>query len=122
MKEGAAAPPSKSNQQTNNNIPTILIITRPQTEIDYPLWKEAKEVWAANQPHVDKLARDLTQAGFRTMEHTMEAYPCEIPFARWQSMVKQWFWSTFANFNDDELEAACQTLVVKLRSGSVPTA
>lgn len=91
-------------------IPSLLIITRPQREIDYPLWDEAREIWAKNQPHVDELMKDLSTAGFAAVDYTVEAYPCEIALERWQKMVKERFWSTFANFSDSELEAACNTI------------
>ncbi|CAB9507858.1 Methyltransferase [Seminavis robusta] len=92
------------------NIPSLLIITRPQRDIDYPLWNDARDVWAKNQPHVDDIMNDLTAAGFRKVQYKVEPYPCEISLARWQSMVKQRFWSTFANFSDAELDAACKLI------------
>lgn len=91
-------------------IPSILIITRPQREIDYPLWDEAREIWAKNQPHVDELIKDLLTAGFARVDYTVESYPCEIALERWQTMVKQRFWSTFATFSDSELVEACNTI------------
>jgi hypothetical protein len=91
-------------------IPSILIITRPKHDIDYPLWPEARDVWAKNQPHVDEILKDLTDAGFQNVQYTMEAYPCEITLTRWQKMVKQRFWSTFANFTDSELDEACKII------------
>ena len=105
MLQSAAA---STEQQPST--PALLIITRPQREIDYPLWKEARDIWAANQPHVNELMMDLRKAGFQTVDYTVEAYPCEISLKRWQAMVRQRFWSTFANFTDSELEAACLTM------------
>jgi SAM-dependent methyltransferase len=96
----------------NNDNPTILIITRPQLEIDYPLWKEARQVWAKNQPSQAELESELKQAGFTTVSSTIEPYPCEIEFERWMSMVKGRFWSTFSNFTDEELEEACDLMRV----------
>ena len=99
-----------TTKQQQAQIPSVLIITRPQREIDYPLWAEAREVWAANQPHVDELVQDLKTAGFATVDYSIEGYPCAIELKRWQSMVKQRFWSTFSNFSDADLEAACKTI------------
>lgn len=90
--------------------PAILIITRPQREIDYPLWKEARDVWAQNQPSLEELVNDLKEAGFQSIEHSVEAYQCQIPIARWKDMVKARFWSTFSSFSDQELEDACELI------------
>lgn len=90
--------------------PNILIITRPQIEIDYPLWKEAKQVWAKNQPSQTELESELGEAGFSRVTNSIEAYPCEIEFERWMTMVKGRFWSTFSNFTDEELDAACERM------------
>lgn len=97
-------------KEKQSNVPSLLIITRPQKDIDYPLWKEAREIWANNQPSAEEFTKDLIQAGFNNVESTIEAYPCDISFQRWQAMVQKRFWSTFANFTDDELKAACQTM------------
>ena len=86
---------------------SLLIITRPHTDIDYPLWDEAREVWAQNQPRLEDLIEELKQAGFSNIAHSLDAYPCNIELARWQAMVKARFWSTFSNFSDEQLEAAC---------------
>lgn len=88
----------------------LLIVTRPQVEIDYPLWDEARQVWKENQPSASDFQKELEQAGFVNIRQTLEPYPCQIPLDRWQSMVRGKFWSTFSNFSDDELEAACQTI------------
>lgn len=92
--------------------PSVLIITRPQTEIDYPLWDAAREVWKKNQPSVDEFSKELLEAGFCDIQHTLEPYPCQIALSRWQSMVKNRFWSTFSNFSDEELREACAQMEV----------
>jgi hypothetical protein len=89
----------------------LLIVTRPQLEIDYPLWEAARTVWAQHQPSQSELLSELTAAGFVNPLPTIESYPCTIPLERWQTMVRRRFWSTFANFTDAELEAACQAMV-----------
>jgi hypothetical protein len=90
----------------NHRIPSLLIITRPQVAIDYPLWEEARQVWKINQPSVEELVHDLQEAGFTDIQYTLESYPCHISLQRWKSMVKNRFWSTFSNFSDDELVIA----------------
>jgi SAM-dependent methyltransferase len=90
--------------------PSLLIITRPQTDIDYPLWDEAREVWAKNQPSLQEIVDNLESAGFIDISHTVEPYPCSIDLERWKNMVKSRFWSTFAEFTDEELAAACESM------------
>lgn len=90
--------------------PSLLIVTRPQLDIDYPLWDEAREVWAKNQPSLKQFVDELQQAGFTDVKHTVEPYPCTILLERWQSMVKGRFWSTFSNFTDAELDEACERI------------
>ena len=91
-------------------VPSILIITRPQIDIDYPLWDAAREVWKENQPSLQQLTSELERAGFNDVKCTMEKYESSISLKRWQSMVKNRFWSTFADFTDEELEAGCEEL------------
>jgi SAM-dependent methyltransferase len=90
--------------------PSLLIVTRPQRDIDYPLWDEARQVWAKNQPSLETFVDELKQAGFTDINHHLEAYPCTILLERWQSMVKGRFWSTFSNFTDAELDEACHKI------------
>ena len=92
--------------------PHLLIMTRPQIEIDYPLWPAACDVWAANQPSHDALIQELYRAGFSRVHYSLESYPCQIALPKWQSMVKRRFWSTFSNFTDNELDRACNNMSV----------
>jgi len=98
------------NDDQNKSSPSLLIVTRPQRNIDYPLWDEALEVWAANQPSATQLTSDLQAAGFVHVETSIEEYPCSIPLTQWQNMIQQRFWSTFAHFTDDELQSACHEI------------
>jgi 2-polyprenyl-3-methyl-5-hydroxy-6-metoxy-1,4-benzoquinol methylase len=102
--------PSTTTTVTTTSIPSLLIMTRPQTEIDYPLWDAARDVWKKNQPSVDDLCTELRQAGFTDIQHSVEPYPCSIALSRWQSMVQNRFWSTFSNFSDEELLVACEQI------------
>jgi hypothetical protein len=90
--------------------PSLLIITRPQVEIDYPLWDAARKVWRENQPSAQEFQDELGQAGFVDVQETLKVFPSQIGLKRWQAMVKQRFWSTFSNFSDDELEEGCQQI------------
>jgi len=90
--------------------PSLLIITRPKYDIDYPLWPAARNVWANNQPHVDEIERDLLGAGFQNVTHRVEKSVCNMGLEQWLDMVKGRCWSTFSNFSDDELVDACEII------------
>lgn len=93
--------------------PSVLIITRPQIEIDYPIWEAARKVWRENQPSLKQLTSDLEIAGFTDVKYTMEKYDSSISLKRWQSMIRNRFWSTFADFTDEELELGCKELALE---------
>ena len=92
--------------------PSLLIITRPQTDIDYPLWPAARAVWAAHQPSATQLVAELQQAGFSRVTSRLESYPCQIALTAWQTMVQERFWSTFSKFSDEELKQVCEEMSV----------
>ena len=96
--------------QKNESGTSLLLITRPQHDIDYPLWDEARQVWAQNQPSLETFVAELQEAGFQDIHHTIETFPCSVSLQRWQSMVKQRFWSTFSHFSDEQLEEACERI------------
>jgi len=93
--------------------PDILIITRPQRDIDYPFysWEEVREVWAENQPSVEDIEDDLIRAGFGNVRHTMVPFECSCSINQWVGMVKGRLWSTFSHFSDNELEEASQLIL-----------
>lgn len=96
--------------EKNEGGSSLLLISRPQYDIDYPLWDEARQVWAQNQPSLETFVAELRQAGFREIHHTIEAYPCSVTLERWQFMVKRRFWSTFSHFSDEQLKEACERI------------
>ena len=100
---------------TDSQYPSILIITRPQIEIDYPLWSDAKEVWKQNQPSIEDIQQDLMEAGYTNIQWNVESYPCSITLNRWTDMIRSRFWSTFSNFSDLELENACNEITAKAK-------
>ncbi|OEU07610.1 hypothetical protein FRACYDRAFT_151255, partial [Fragilariopsis cylindrus CCMP1102] len=104
-----------SQSQSQSQYPSILIITRPQIEIDYPLWSDAKEVWKQNQPSIADIQQDLMEAGYTNIKWTVESYPCSITLNRWIEMIQSRFWSTFSNFSDLELEDACNEISAKAK-------
>jgi cyclopropane fatty-acyl-phospholipid synthase-like methyltransferase len=97
-------------EMKDGELPSLLIITRPQHDHDYPLWLEARQVWAENQPPLSQIEGELKEAGFRSIQHSVEAYPCSTPLPRWFAMIQSRFWSTFSNFSDEELKEACERI------------
>ena len=85
----------------------VLIVTRPQRDVDYPLWEAAREVWAAHQPSEALLVDELNAAGFRDVATHVHTYPHEVATDEWCRLVKGRFWSTFSNFTDAELDEGC---------------
>jgi len=113
MREGLRRRSSSFQKQTTPTTlppPSLLIITRPNVNIDYPLWDQARAVWKEDQPSIEEIEDELKQAGYTRLERSMEAYPCSISLPRWQAMVKNRFWSTFSKFSDEELEQACKSI------------
>lgn len=100
----------ESIEPSPSDRPSLLIITRPQKDIDYPIWSDAKVVWAENQPSLEEFVSELEEAGFTDVSSDIQRYPCSIPLERWQAMVRNRFWSTFAGFSDEELDAACEAM------------
>ena len=88
----------------------VVVVTRPATAIDYPLWDAARDVWAANQPAEETLTSELAAAGFADVAATLEAYPMKMPLDRWLSLVRGRVWSTFSHFTDAELDAAVESV------------
>jgi len=106
LRAGLAKMPKKEGAAP----PALLIMTRPQDDIDYPMWPAAKKVWAANQPGVEDIKGDLVAAGFTNVKHTMVPYTCSCKLTQWTQMVKNRFWSTFIEFTDEELAAGCEVI------------
>ncbi|KAL3806350.1 hypothetical protein ACHAXA_007691 [Cyclostephanos tholiformis] len=90
---------------------SLLIVTRPKYGIDYPLWPEARDVWAIHQMGSRELEDDLVAAGYKDVTCKTMTYPCAVRLDTWLSMVKNRFWSTFSHFTDVELEDGCARIV-----------
>jgi SAM-dependent methyltransferase len=116
MKDGLRRKQSKSTEESTDSYPSILIITRPQIDIDYPLWKEAKDVWKQNQPSIESIKNELEEAGYTNIVWNVESYPCSIQLNRWTEMIKSRFWSTFSNFTDQQLDEACNEITIKAKA------
>lgn len=104
-----------SSDEEGREDTALLIVTRPQIEIDYPMWPAAKEVWAANQPSADDIESDLHSAGFKDIRRDIKSYPCEIKLETWLGMVRNRFWSTFSHFTNEEIEVGCDIIAKEAR-------
>jgi len=99
-----------ASSSLEDDLSSLLIITRPSHNIDYPLWPAALKVWAKNQPSVESLETDLRLVGYQNVRHIIEVYEFETELSRWLCMIGQRFWSTFSEFSDLELEDACEQI------------
>jgi len=105
-----------SSDEEGKDNSSLLIVTRPQIDIDYPMWPAAKKVWAANQPSADDIEADLHSAGFKDIRQEIKSYPCEIKLETWLGMVRNRFWSTFSHFTNEELEVGCDIITKEANS------
>ena len=103
------------NENVGGVVASMLIITRPQVHIDYPMWSAAKDVWATNQPSANDIVSDLRKAGFQEVQQYIKSYPCEIELNKWLDMVRNRFWSTFSNFTDEEIEEGCERIMKEVQ-------
>jgi hypothetical protein len=97
LRNGLFSGKATNKQSKDEDSASLLIITRPQIDIDYPMWPAAKDIWAANQPSADEIEDDLHKAGFTKIQRSIKSYPCEITLNKWLDMVRNRFWSTFSH-------------------------
>ena len=116
-----AAETETTSDPRNTTYPALVIITRPQRDIDYPLWDAARTVWQRQQPHIETIRAELASVGYTQIAYRVEAYPCAITLTRWQHMIKTRCWSTFAQFTDRELHEACEQLAATYQKTSRST-
>jgi hypothetical protein len=87
----------------------ITIITRPQYP-QYPLFKKAKEIWAANQPDWKDVVEEMKVAGLHGVKATLRMYEAILKKETWFEMVRNRFWSTFSHCTDEELKCGVEEL------------
>ena len=102
---------------------SLLIITRPKHDINYPLWPQAYDIWSTNQPCTEQIVSDLLLAGYNNIAVQIYTYPCTVKLGQWLHMIKNRFWSTFATFTNEELHLGCEYIVKEAaRSSNSSTA
>jgi hypothetical protein len=108
---------SSSSSRNSKLTTSLLIITRPKHDINYPLWPQAYDIWSTNQPCTQQIVSDLQLAGYNNIAVQIVTYPCTVQLGQWLHMIKNRFWSTFATFTNEELYLGCE-YIVKEAAGS----
>ena len=96
----------------------VIICTRPH-EVEYPFFEAAHNVWRQNQPPKEYYVSLLEEIGFH-VSLTVFDYPAKLNIDWWTNMVKNRFWSTFSEFNDNEIASGVNEIYQKYgKSGFV---
>ena len=105
------------NKLTNDG--KLIICTRPH-RVEYPFFQKAHAVWRKNQPAKEHYVSLIEQSGFNVSSVTVVEYPASLNIDWWIDMIKNRFWSTFSEFNDEQLETGIAEIREKYgKSGSV---
>jgi hypothetical protein len=80
----------------------LLILLPPQ--IEYPLFSKALTLYEQTQPHYEKMAQLLQEAGFKVKTDFVE-YPLTFSKPDYFKMVENRYISLLSRFNDEELAA-----------------
>jgi len=67
----------------------VLVVTRPQQDIDYPFFPAATAQWERSARPDGCLVEDLRRAGFEDVQTATRVYPCRIELDRWLDMVSE---------------------------------
>lgn len=81
----------------------MLVVMLP-TQISYPLFAAALDLFAEHQPDPADIADQMASAGLRT-ELTSESFPMAFPTERYLQMVRNRYMSLLSCFDDAQLEA-----------------
>ena len=81
----------------------LIVCTRPH-EVEYPFFKEAHEVWRKNQSPKELYVSLLEESGYNVSTVSVLEYPASLNIDWWINMIKNRFWSTFSEFDDNNLE------------------
>ena len=96
----------------------ILTVTRLPTAEHYPFFPLAWKVWMANSgtPYLE-YAQIMRDAGFSVSTEVLD-YEVVIGKEQWFTMIRNRFWSTFADMSDGEIEEGLAHLEGKLAEGA----
>lgn len=81
----------------------MLVVMLP-TQISYPLFAAALELFAARQPDPAVIAGNMRSAGLEP-SLTYESFPLTFPTERYLQMVRNRYMSLLSHFDDAQLEA-----------------
>jgi hypothetical protein len=81
----------------------MLVVMLP-TQISYPLFAAALELFAAHQPDPAVVVGNMRSAGLRAAL-THESFPLTFPTERYLQMVRNRYMSLLSYFYDAQLEA-----------------
>ncbi|XVQ13983.1 class I SAM-dependent methyltransferase [Spirillospora sp. CA-255316] len=87
---------------------SILIVTLPR-RLDYPLFPEALDRFAANQPEPEDIAAAMRAAGLCTV-HRHEEYAVTIDREQWIALVRNQWMSVLSTFSAEEIDAGVETI------------
>jgi hypothetical protein len=83
---------------------SVLIITRPKHQINYPFCQKAKDTWAHNQPDESVIVSGLYKAGFDNVVSVVHQIPISLSLSIWEKSLRNRMWSIFEEFTDSEIE------------------
>jgi len=86
----------------------ILIVTLPP-RLEYPLFPEALDRFAANQPDPAGIAEAMRAAGLRT-EHRFEEYAVTIDREQWIGLVRNQWMSVLSTFSPEEIDEGVEAI------------
>ena len=105
------------NKLTNDG--SLVICTRPHG-VDYPFFQKAHAVWKKNQPPKEHYVSLLEKNGFIVSSVSVHNYPATLNIDWWINMIRNRFWSTFSEFDDEELGKGIDEIIEKFgKSGFV---
>jgi len=96
----------------------VLVCTRPRDEVEYPFFAAARAVWQRQQPPAEDFVAAFETAGFACTVD-VAAYPAVIDREVWLNMMRNRFWSTFADFSDSELDAGVAEVAAAYPPGPI---
>jgi len=93
-------------------------ITRPQKNISYPFFEEARQVWIKNAHASVDIEKIMIDCRFSNVKLETKEYPVTMSLNQWTNMVKGRMWSTFSHFSDDDLHAGVKEIESRFNSDS----
>ena len=87
-----------------------LVVTRPNKVPAYPFFRGARDEWERCATPASTCVDAMRAAGFASVTVSTNPVPVDIGKRTWWAMVRRRFWSNFATFSDEQLEAGLHEL------------